>query len=666
MECAAESGAPVDELLRALYQWAPWLSEADEGTDHSVLLSASPNGASLWEKLAPMLEGLDVSRIVALGPYFDGKLSLLQLLETRFPEAPVVVGIDPEGAELEPDARVHLRRTRFVDLSGWSPCENHPFPHAKVLWFQTKSAGSLLVSGSANLSAPAWLAQSSARNTELVVARRLDKDSTVPSDLGLPAVLDLPEVASESWEQITLRRANKPNTATGTRAWAATLTRSGLEVDPAFLDGASILKVLDATGEVLAELDLAGGVRHLLDDQPEASFVEVVVDSRSRRALVLHLDELREKSSGKTRQDLRQALGQLSAAGLELESLFTIIEKAIWAESPAAIPEPSGGHASKGKPAGGGGIVIGDIKRRRKNRRSVATGDIALILDALIRRVSEGLLQDVGVKEHVSEEALKVAGDQAPERKPPDRDEAAALAQRCRAKTKRLVDRLGKALRKRAETDEAADPYLSIMQFTAALGLLHQLRLLEGRLDWLPKGESLVDDGAIEAALEVGALWIFAPDDSLAASFANRYGDSYELASSRLLCCWLAYLNGVDVFTRLEMGEEWEPSYLEVTALALNFLDRDALPAWAEIERVLTKDGALWLSRHLDWAEEVLTAPTIPGAIKPGAFVRFTLGGIPRLSIVLQVSDANASVIDRSTGEERRFRCDRLELVGRL
>ncbi|MCA2978891.1 MAG: phosphatidylserine/phosphatidylglycerophosphate/cardiolipin synthase family protein, partial [Myxococcaceae bacterium] len=153
--------------FRELTSWAAGPVNADRPIQ---FVGSLPEGASLWEKVRPLLP-TDATRVTVVGPYFDSQLEFLARLQTEL-GVEVCVGVQPEQALLDPQLAHTLGGVRFVEATRSTDDDGvGKFLHAKALLVEGRS-GATLISGSANPSFAAWLAPPERRNAEAVLVRR--------------------------------------------------------------------------------------------------------------------------------------------------------------------------------------------------------------------------------------------------------------------------------------------------------------------------------------------------------------------------------------------------------------------------------------------------------------------------------------------------------------
>ena len=297
-----------------------------------VLVTGSPTGEDLWTQLRPLVPDR-VHSVFVCGPFYDAKLAFLQRMLTDVGPTELVVGIDPASVEMDPDQIPLLQNSRFVNVAGLPRIGQRrercrAYLHAKALWFKGED-GELLVSGSANPSAPAFLSTSGARNVEVVIA---DTTPGVGQAIGLEELILGPGVTSADWAEVRARRALTPEGRQEIhgRALVAVPAVSGFTVQ-ADLQGGLLLEATDEIG------GLVGTANVSRQSGTAIEALDVVRDTaRYLRAhgvvtiLVHRPAEIAKNLGGTNRQALRQALGRFEEDPIQLEALLRLTEKVIF------------------------------------------------------------------------------------------------------------------------------------------------------------------------------------------------------------------------------------------------------------------------------------------------------------------------------------------------
>ena len=311
----------------------------------------------------------------------------------------------------------------------------------------------------------AWLADGGSRNAELVVVHQ-DADQ-LWKRLGLHHISTAPEVGKEGWSEIKTRTEAKKDTGLPSPSLAVA-TSDGFIVDDAFIRGIkadSIQVITDETSTAAIQAIKPGRDGTLCVCASEeiragAMRLEVVPATGSKRvALVHHVSELLDRAAGNIRQAFRRALAGLEGDPEQLTALMKVVEKAIFDEG-ITLETAQGPSRPKSGKAGTAAAAVEpdtlvvsakDTVRARRRRRLSASSDLAVIIDALIYRLGQGLFtkRETDSPDSVapSDETLR---DEDAE--PPEFD-GHVLAKACRGKVNearaaglaRLLERIGKS-----------------------------------------------------------------------------------------------------------------------------------------------------------------------------------------------------------------------------
>lgn len=555
----------IQDVIGATERVAPWLGVKDhEQSPEQRVLCALPTGPSLWQQLRPVLSE-PVRRIHILSPYFDSKLGFVQTLEKELNPKELVLAIHPTFSELSSDARSLVSRCRFVDVTQFGDEWVEQYLHAKIYRFEFAGGKSIVVSGSANASEPAWLGSRGTRNAEIIVVHQA-ADRTW-EQLGLSRLTQLPEVSQAGWESIRLRTKDKTERKDRSveAPYLATVTPEGFMVDIEFTNGVNAENI-----QVLAEEKQVASIEKLKPigrealciclDAPgreSATSIEVALPKCRRIALVLNVEDLLDKAAGSLRQAFRRALTGLEGNADELNELLHVVEKAIFDEPIHLETEPQHSPRAGTKERTGKTTAVEpqslmihakDTVRARRRRRLSTSSDLALIIDALIYRLGLGLRQDTDSSTSVKlpEETLRDQSEETPE------VDGHALAKLCRKKVNRLFKRMVAQLElAAARGSNATTP---IIQLAAVLGVVKHLRVQAPRFDWLPKGEETVDADKEREFFKDVARLLYAPKYQLAAkALAEHGGQEFdELTIIRALLSWLAFDFGLDTRSALD------------------------------------------------------------------------------------------------------------------
>lgn len=670
----------IQDVIDATERIAPWLGKGEDQERAPIVIGSEPSGAPLWDRVRPYLDGR-VRRITVVSPYFDSKLAFIKRLEDDLRPRECVVAVHPRFSELPPNAKSLSPRTRFVDVSTLPDGWEDRYPHAKLYCFEFASGRSMVILGSANASAPAWLGSASKRNAELVVihqdGRRLWKQ------LGLDRITKAQPVGKSAWAEFSARavirrRETKPTNIVPSLAIS---TPEGFIVENEFAAGLTTRRVRvlgDETSSSAIEAfkQVRDGVLCVCTSRQaraSATRLEASPPKRHKRiALVHHVSELLDKAAGTARQAFRRALAGMEGDPDELTALMKVVDKAIFdqdvsLESAQQAGRPRSRKQSSTPTAEPERLVVHakDTTRARRRRRLTASSDLALIIDLLIHRLGQGLFQrrETDTPDSVvpSEETLR---DEAPE---PTIIDGHMLAKACRGKVNRLFRRMIRQCERAIERDNNATT--PIVQMAAVLGVVRHLRTRQNAFSWLPRGEQLVDLGHAWEFFMEAARCLYSPSCGLAAkALAEADGQEFdEQTTVRSLLTWLAFDCELDTRTALdELLNEPDTvqdnlvgvAYLVpvVTECAKDPFAKDLLSAVVAEQPETLRQSAAY---HIDWARRIAEAfhgkQARNGPIAIGDLVSPLKVSMPWPLVVVDAQYNKTGVVDLDTGEPKYF-----------
>ena len=668
------------DVIAATERIAPWIVANNQALATPIVFGSEPSGKSLWETVKAQL-GSRVSRVTVVSPYFDAKLAFIKRLEMELNPKECVVAVHPKFSELPPNARTLSPQTRFVDVSGLDDRWTERYLHAKLYRFELANGRSVVVLGSANASTPAWLAEGVDRNAELVVVHH-DAEQ-LWKRLGLHSITTAPEVGKEGWSELRTRAEAKKQPGALTSPSLAIETSDGFVVDDVFVTGvkADEIQVFSDDTSATAIQAIRLGRNGALcvcaseDIRAAATRLEVTPASGSRRvALVHHVTELLDKAAGTVRQAFRRALAGLEGDPEQLTALMKVVERAIF-DAPISLDTgegPSRSRSGKAQPQGGGAepdtliISAKDTVRARRRRRLSASSDLAVIIDALIYRLGQGLYtrRETDSPDSVapSEETLSEEGSD------PSEIDGHGLAKACRGKVNRLFRRMiGQCEIAVGQSKDATTP---IVQLAAVLGIVRHLRARQATFAWLPKGERLVDQDHERDFFSKASRCLYSPASALAAkALAEHDGHEFdELTAVRGLLTWLAFDSDLDTRHALDHAIDARDvvrnnlvgvAYLVpvVSECVRDDLATDVLSAVvAEQQQENVKKSATY---HLDWARGVTKAfqecRTVTGPIVLGDLVMLLKMSASWPMVVVDAQYNKSGVVNLDTGKPKYF-----------
>ena len=692
--------ASIGEVFGAVRRNVPWL-EATEAVEPGgrVLLTTRGDDADLWGRIRPLVPKRPTMAFVC-GPFFDNDLEFLRRLLNDVRPDKLYVGIDPESVVIDPVAVEKLHGVQFVSIGGIPRVPNRrdsgtKYLHAKVLWF-IGSDGELLVTGSANPSKAAFLSESEWRNAEAVA---VDRREGAGKALGLHDLITAPPVAASGWTRISERQFERPEVSHDSHYHVvlAVPSDNGFVVDQPIGTGI-VFHAYAADGSVI------GNAVTSIDDSLAFEASEEVrngahtlrgLGSEGRHFLVLvhRPDEIDKNLGGDRHRELRRALGALEEDPAQIDMLLKLTEKVIFdsdgivRSEPTSLSQKVRTSGDETPDRGPESLAVDAVGRRsgRKNKR-LASGDVLVLLDALIHKLGKGLPTPASSRPPV-DEVLPTTEDDRGDDEPPRQDpDYKILAKACRGKVRRLIRRMERQFE--AARNAAATP--AVVQLAAVLSVVYSLRRIEQRKEWRSRCLRLVDPDDERRLLEAGGLALGWASASLGPrAIAENNGESFEeLSLATGLLVWLAWEIELDakVFLEdidsvdLENGDNpWYviQGFASVAAhLADDVVARDILTDAVSQTGKRGIDGRSWVTRHLHLGDRLAAIKKWPESIEksermPRAGDLVVLGPQrdPRIRVVLEVIPSRESdkltVLDHGeAGRTTKFLANRVSCVG--
>jgi hypothetical protein len=654
--------ADLAEAFDSMKLGVPWLDgPLGTGPQDRQLLTESSAGADLWSQVAPLIPK-NVATAFVGGPFFDPTLAMVRRLQREVWPKRLVIGIDPASVEIDSAEAAKLGGVEWVNIAGVPQIPQRRegasrYLHAKVFWFASEQ-DELLVTGSANLSVAAFFATPDARNAEAVVA---DRTKGAADRLDMEALLAAPAVTSTEWSAVAARRkaAPPPSAEKPRRILVATPTPTGFVAQ----DSLDVGLVLHAAGDLDASLGEAvareGGVIEAADAVRDGARYLEARTAKEHTLVVIHrTEDIAKNLGGDTRKALRQALGALEEDPTQLEALLKLTEKVIFDFDDVVRITPL-------RPAGAAGsdqetaaapvsLALEAAGRKSSSRRtrSLASGDIVVLLDALMRRLGEGLPTNASPRPRSEEEEIGADEEEGGElaREAPDLE---VLAKACRGKVRRLIKRMEGQFELANAPDRARR---GIVQLAAVLGVIRTLRFVEHRPEWKRMRHELVDRADEWQLFQAAVLAVaWGPEALAPCAVAEADGEGFaELSMVVGLLAWLAW----DVETDISVaslrggleGLEDQQWYAVQLLAALGPWLADDSTAQHVLEESVSRmprfrvDSERWLSVHraaLEVFAAVTGAPDAYGKagrrVRPGDLVVLHAREVPRVRVVLDV-----------------------------
>ncbi len=697
-----ERGTAPEVLLGSAMAIANFVSPlvASAGEMETVIaLGQRPGDPSLIEQLAAKAPG-NVRRIGVLGAFFDHAQGFITDLKRRWPEAAIVVGIDPKTVELpgSPDTKI----ATYVDARPlWS--DESGYLHAKAIYLETDEAATdIFVSGSANPSRSAWVATTAAGNVEAMLLHLGEEARAVAEAIGLRGVFDLPALAEDVCADIARRctRVSDEEQLRTVPLWSGVADPVAGQLRIPCTGGLAENTAATLFGAGMEQLEQIGQILFVGNEivlGPQIGLTAIrscVLANQSgtiARVMILHPAVLEAASRSSRQYQIRAALGGLGSREGDISRLIASVEKVIFGEETAsevdqAVREHQERRVVATSRAGPPSLTISvaDMAKTKRKARLLKSGDLACLIDVLLRHLSEGLdrqIVDTDRSGRTEEEQIGKEDVEEPvesEREAQaattlsDLDIARRVAARARALTKKMVKQL-----ELAATDESRRVG-AVVKLVAVLALLRELRRLDKLKRWRSTGQLLVEERDRRYLLVQSIKHLFGSRKPLIDVLDDVAGESTdETARLHVLLLWLAWDIGEELTEQI--GRIFDPAELRSTLHANAFFvklmpcvaaDEAATEDLQESIRLTTKPtpeaaqrAAQWLQRHLDLGRRWAGGMQEPADLRIGGFCRVQAQG-GEVRVVVELDDERVGFWNFD--EVKRFRRDRVVGVALL
>jgi hypothetical protein len=312
------------------------------------------------------------------------------------------------------------------------------------------------VTGSANPSAPAFLSNVERRNAEAIV---VDRRAGTAEGLGIDALADAPSVTAQDWTRLKSRHTivkEREPPACGTLMLAVPSADGFIAERPIGKKISLVAFAPDDTaiGQAVTSNEDDALIVATIEVRDVAQVLRGVRTQKTPVTLLVHRpDDVARNVGGDRQRELRRALGALEEDPAQLDTLLKLTEKVIFDSDDVfsdTSPIRQKGHSACEQPdksIGPESLAVEAAGRRfGRKKKSLASGDILVLLDALMYRLGEGLPGRASLPGQVNNEGDSTEGGDADEEPPAPPPPYEVLAHACRSKVGRLVRRMIKQL----------------------------------------------------------------------------------------------------------------------------------------------------------------------------------------------------------------------------
>ena len=298
--------------------------------------------------------------------------------------------------------------------------------------------------------------------------------------------------------------------------------------------------------------------------------------------MILHPSVLTSASRSSRQSQIRSAFSLLGSSEGDISTVIASVERVIFADQTThevnlairqhqdrrAKPHPVGGPESLA-------INVADLPKVKKKTRLLKSGDLACLLDILLRRLSEGLdTQRIETdkagrteEEQIGQEDNEpVDSEQGTQPATPltDREIAMLVARQARTLTRKMVRQLN--LTAHDETRQAS----AVIQLIAVLALLRELRHLDTQERWRLTWQPLVEKRDRRYLLDESIRYLLGPQTHLLGVIDKATGFSTdEAAQLRVLLLWLAWDLGEEFTERINQMWNADERFTKLKANAV-------------------------------------------------------------------------------------------------
>jgi hypothetical protein len=410
---------------------------------------------------------------------------------------------------------------------------------------------------------------------------RIGRDAKESAEAtGLNSIFNLADLDPGLFESISVRsaRENTSSESTSIPLWTGVVdSESGeirvsirghrVDIDRAVFFGPD----MQILGEVVCPLQAAS--EFIFKPDNDVSHIRSCYlyshDVLAARAMIHHPNVISATSQSSRQYQIRSALNSLGSSDGDISKVIASVERVIFAddtlkEIDTALREHKTKSPGEDRPPGPESLAISvaDLPKEKKRLRLLKSGDLAYLLDVLMRRLSEGLdgpPVEADASGRTEEEQVGQEGDEETrllQPTPPamtfdDLEIAKAVAHKARTLTRRMVDQLKIAAPNMERSTSA------VFQLIAVLALLRELRHLDQTPRWKRTGQPLVAEKDRRFLLDESLKYLLGSSSRLLEKVDYTVaGDTYEGIQLRVLLLWLAWDLGEELTEQI--SRIWE------------------------------------------------------------------------------------------------------------
>lgn len=632
----------IRQMVARVKDLAPWLIANSSQIDSDVQLLAGRAGApSLWDQVRDLLTA-PVKEVFLTGAFFDAKLAFLKQIHADLRPEQIVVAIDPATVEIPPDQR-HITGVRFVRANSLGAYNDEKdrtngYLHAKGICLRLQNNDYVFVSGSANPSRPAWLAQQGNGNTELMVARLGESAREAANQLGFAELSELPTLDDNDWQIISNSRSLVSNAApSASRVGVAVVVDNEIHInaDLARDSQRATVDLLDthrqeiASGGGLTKKDGNYVIKFPREQIEEARFLRCVIDEKSTVDFLLHHARfVEEQARTSTQKRFKDALLSLQTDTPNIGLLLECLDKIAFTDNASQAPPPSGRASPEQSKSANDhstpeslAVDVDEVKKPRSRPRLAHDSDLGYLLDTLIFHLH---LQEDRARENVDRlgrsEEEQVGADDSEEGDDTllTEQDRVDLLKVCHVKVRMVVQRMKKQLNAYMQGKQSLEAVL--FRLLGVLAVLRELRSCDGRAPWVDQGKTTVPLKERDQLLDEVMFSLFEGETSLLhlESLGDEVATSEDIARLKGLLLWLAWDCGLLFDLRKPFMESPREQQARLNTNAQLLALAQSIRADEKVLEEAQQSIGVCTSGDMDWLNAICSLATQCEAAKNG------------------------------------------------
>ena len=598
------------------------------------------NGVVWRVSVRPSVRGR-VTLVAIAGAFFDNELRFLRRVHDDLQPARMVIGIDSETVHIQRAAN-NINGIEFVraDQLGFdmeNGGKDAGYLHAKCIYIKSDQGEHVFASGSANPSAPAWLARPASGNVELMLMR-LGKDAVAAAEqTGLASIFNMAPLETSDWEAIAGNQGTDEAACTSKMATGVGVVEGDCVVfSKSLIDAAlkPVFLLLDADRREICQLGNLGTKdgKYVLKipsgELTSAVWLRGHVNGETKVELLLHHARIvDEQARTGVQKAFRHALISLYTDVPNIDLLVECIDKIVFSDeitAEATISKRTQGAVTPDidtTDEGSLSIDVSEVKSRKTKRRLKHSSDFAYLLDTLIyhlRAQDDRPVEELDRFGRNEEEQMDADDDEGLEEARALSEKQAEVLQVCHSKVRTIVNRMVAQLR--AHMDERKPLEQVLIRLLCVLAVLRELRACDGHVPWVEKGKTTVPREQVAKLFEEVMHTLFERKQSLLhLENLDALADSDDVGRLKGLLVWLAWEYGLTMNLKKPFMETRGQLEARLRGNAMML----ALAQGIQSDEVAIDEARQSIgarsSGELDWLEDLTRLAAECGALKDGS-----------------------------------------------